>query len=247
MNEENEEALAPSKGFFYLGRMRAIAIIPAAGQGTRFGSALPKQYHALGGKPLFEHTLQRFEEAETISGVIIVAAPDRIDDLTDLLSKQFPKVLRIIPGGATRQASVANGFRAIAAGCDVVVVHDMARPLIPVSLINRCVEVAAQCGAAIVAAPVSDTVKRVREEGVEATLPREMIWLAQTPQAVRYELFQRAIEYAESSGVIGTDEAALVEALGERVAVVPGPKWNLKITTPEDFVIAEALCKAGLA
>lgn len=227
--------------------MRAIAVIPAAGLGTRFGGDVPKQYTLLQGLPLYEHTLARISAAETLSGVIVVVAAECVAQFRDVLPKKFPKVLRVVAGGATRQASVANGFWAIDGACDVVAVHDMARPLVTPALIDRCVEVAAQCGAAILATPASDTVKQVRAgERVDATLPREMIWLAQTPQAVRCELFQRALAHADATGLVGTDESALVEAIGERVMIVVSNKWNVKITTPEDLVVADALLKAGL-
>lgn len=239
-----KEPLAARRGFFYLGAMRAIAIIPAAGRSTRFGGDIPKQYALCHGRPVYEHTLARFEAAGTIAGVMLVVAAERVEAVRASLSKRFPKILAVVAGGRTRQASVANGFRAIADSCDVVVVHDVARPLVTPGLIDRCVEVAAQCGAAIVACQASDTVKRVKAGGaVDTTLPREMIWLAQTPQAARWDLFHRALTQAEASGFVGTDEAALLEAIGERVTIVAGSKWNVKITTPEDLAVAEALLK----
>ncbi len=223
--------------------MYTTAIIAAGGSGTRCGGDAPKQYQCVAGRPLLEITLSQFEAAQSITNIILVVSADRVAFMQDQLTNRFPKVRDVVAGGASRQESVARGVRALAAdACDIVVVHDAARPLIAPALIDACVAAATESGAAIVALPARDTIKLVRDDAwIERTLPRETVWHAQTPQAFRYELFLRALAHAEKTGFVGTDEAALLENFGERVRVVCGEPWNIKITTPEDFKIAEAI------
>lgn len=226
----------PSDG----GAGRAVAVIVAAGSGSRFGGAVPKQFATLGGRPLLEVTLSRFSQATRIDDMVVVAAADRVADLAATLPARFPRLRAVVAGGTTRQESVAAGVQA-AGACGVLVVHDAARPLIAPELIDRCVMQAAAEGACIVALSACDTIKLVRDGAIVETLPRESIWQAQTPQAFHATLLCRALEHARLHGISGTDEAALVEALGVRVTVVPGSARNLKVTTAEDLMLAEAL------
>jgi 2-C-methyl-D-erythritol 4-phosphate cytidylyltransferase len=222
--------------------MSAIAIIPAAGSGRRFGGSIPKQYCLLGGRSILDLVLERFEAATSIDGVILVVEAARVAKVDAETAQRYSKVQKVIAGGATRQASVACGVRAIDGSCGCVAVHDAARPFVSAAVIDQSVAAATQHGAAIVALPARDTMKLVRDGATIAeTIPRESMWHAQTPQVVQYELMLRAIAYAETHGVTGTDEASLIEAMGESVAVVTGHAWNVKITTPEDMVVAQAI------
>jgi len=198
-----------------------------------------KQYRLLGGVPLIRHTLTRLAGGGRI-GSIALALPPPAEAPPGLLDGLKVPV-RVVEGGRTRQESVARGLAALPAGVEWVVVHDGARPLLPPELVEACLAGAQESGASIAALPVSDTVKRAREEGFAAeTLSREGLWLAQTPQVARRDLLERAFEDASARGREGTDEAALLESIGVRVRLVPGAASNLKITTPEDLALAEA-------
>ena len=222
--------------------MKVVAIIPAGGSGVRFGAEQPKQYLALGQYTVLEHTILRCAAAATITEIVVAVAADHIEQMQHSLPAVSPKVRAVVAGGATRQASVVAGLRAVEAPCAFVAVHDAARPMVDPADIDHCVHVAADRGAAILAVPAHDTVKRVAKgKTIAETIPREVIWLAQTPQVVAYELLCRALAHAETNGMVGTDEAALVEALNESVTVVPATGKNMKITTPEDLVIAQAM------
>ncbi|MBI2342753.1 MAG: 2-C-methyl-D-erythritol 4-phosphate cytidylyltransferase [Deltaproteobacteria bacterium] len=226
--------------------MRTIAIIPAAGAGMRMGGETPKPYLFLGGESILALSVARLAAATRIDGIVLVVAPGRITEVEQTVMAQHPKVRCVVAGGETRQTSVRCGLEAISSRCDFVAVHDAARPLIAPATIDRCVERAMQEGAAIVAVPAADTVKVVHaDHHILETVPRETIWLAQTPQVIAYELLCRAMAHADAQGLVGTDEAALVEAFGVRVAVVHGSRWNLKITTPEDLRLAEVLLERG--
>lgn len=223
--------------------MTAVAVIVAGGSGSRFGGDTPKQYLVLGGRPMLELTLSRFMAASSIRSIVVVVAADRVAALQAELPRHFTKVQQVVAGGATRQDSMACGVMALAVEPDTIVaVHDAARPFIFPETIDACVTAARQHGAAIVALNARDTIKQIDTAHViTKTIPRETIWQAQTPQAFRCELLQRAIKHARETGVQGTDEAALVEALGVPVMVVPGHPWNIKVTTPDDMVLAEAI------
>lgn len=223
-----------------------IAIIPAAGAGSRLQSILnqPKQFAPLAGKPILTHTLLQFQRCDSIDGIIIPAASEYIDFIQTGIVHQFgiDKVLDIIPGGDSRQNSVWEGLsRAKQYDPDTVAVHDAARPFISSNIIEHSVEVARHSGGCLTAIRVNDTVKRVENEAVIATLNRAELWAAQTPQTFRYRLLLRAFEKAMAEGFSGTDESMLVERLGETVPVIHGSARNIKITTPEDLKIAQAM------
>jgi 2-C-methyl-D-erythritol 4-phosphate cytidylyltransferase len=216
------------------------AIVVAAGSGVRFGG--PKQFAYLRAKPVLEWTLERFEAHPDV-GAIVLVLPDESDFKHYRL--RYPKIVDIVRGGERRQDSVWQGFRILAgAGPEIVLVHDGARPLVPADLIGRVIEAARTSGAAVPVLPVEDTVKEVRDGRVTATVDRTRLVRAQTPQGFRYEVLEKALEAARRERFQGTDEAALVERAGLPVAAVPGDPRNIKITTPADIPVAEALLDA---
>ena len=230
--------------------MRANAVIVAAGDGKRMNSATPKVFLSVKGKPLILYTLERFVAAQTIGRVILVV-PERELARCDALirAERGLKALcyTLQPGGARRQDSVSQGLACLDRDCEVVVVHDGARPFVPPVLVDQCVEAALREGAAVVGLPAGDTVKRVSAERVVCkTLAREGLWQIQTPQAFRTELIREAYERAEQEHTEATDDAMLVERLGKTVVVLEGDPFNIKVTVPQDLVLAEMLIGKNL-
>ncbi len=227
--------------------MRVTALIPAAGMGKRMAAGMNKQYLQLGDRPILAHTLAVFESAPFVDDVYLIIPEDEIPYCRENVVERFgfAKVRRIVAGGSERQHSVLNGLRAVeqAGPDDPVIIHDGVRPFIPLSVIESSVATARTHDGALVAVPVKDTVKVVRDGLVVETPPRETLWLAQTPQTFRYGVIRDAHERAEAEGWLGTDDASLVERLGKSVRIVPGVYGNFKITTPEDLVLAEAFLK----
>jgi len=218
----------------------AAAIIVAAGAGTRFGER--KQFAYLRAKPVLEWTLERFQAHDGVGAVILVL-PDE-NDLKHYRMR-YPKVVDIVRGGERRQDSVWQGFRLLASSePEIVLVHDGARPLVPADLITRVVEAARAGGAAVPVLAVDDTLKEVRSGLVAGTIDRTHLFRAQTPQGFRYDILKKALDAARKDRFHGTDEAALVERIGLAVTAVPGDPRNIKITTPVDIPIAEALLDA---
>jgi 2-C-methyl-D-erythritol 4-phosphate cytidylyltransferase len=220
-----------------------IAIIAAAGAGTRMASDRPKQFLLLAGKPVIIHTLRVFEECESIDEVIVVLPAAESAGFLSLAGKfNLRKVARVVPGGATRADSVKRGLMAIrTATVEIVVVHDGVRPFVTVEEIDNTVAAAKADGAAILVAPVTDTIKEIGATSVLRTLDRGVLRRALTPQCFRYELLREAYQHADVSDPSLTDESALVEQLGRPVSVVEGSARNIKITTAEDLAIAEAI------
>ncbi|MCB1021179.1 MAG: 2-C-methyl-D-erythritol 4-phosphate cytidylyltransferase [Acidobacteria bacterium] len=225
--------------------MKAAAIIPAAGLGTRMGK-IPtepasgrKQFLRLGDSSVLMHTIRQFVAAESISEILVAVRDDDRDSFAaELAAEAFGKPIRLASGGRQRQESVENCLALVGPDVELVAVHDAVRPLITPKLIDKAVQQAATDGAVILGVPAIDTVKRVDQRLVHATLPREMIMLAQTPQVFRTALLRRAFANANQDGFVGTDEASLVEHLGEDVHVMMGSPRNLKITRPQDLVLA---------
>jgi 2-C-methyl-D-erythritol 4-phosphate cytidylyltransferase len=223
--------------------MRVNAVIVAAGEGRRMANASPKVFLPLQGKPLIIHTLRRFAAARNVEKVILVIAEAEMARCeaaiaADEVLTKCHYVLQA--GGPRRQDSVRQGLSRLDEDCRVVVIHDGARPLVRPDLIDQCIEVAWKEGAVVVGLPARDTLKIISEEGrVGQTLPRERCWLIQTPQAFRVELIRAAYEAAARENADATDDAALVERLGERVAILEGDPRNIKVTVPEDLWIAE--------
>ncbi|PIR20890.1 MAG: 2-C-methyl-D-erythritol 4-phosphate cytidylyltransferase [Deltaproteobacteria bacterium CG11_big_fil_rev_8_21_14_0_20_47_16] len=220
--------------------MSVTAIIPAAGQGTRMGATLPKSLIPIAGVPLVIHTLRRFDAAPSIDEVVIVASRQVMEQLPELLeSYGIEKVTTVVLGGKERQDSVRIGFENCDAdNCDVVVVHDAARPLVTPEEIDAVVTAARESGAAILGAPLKETIKQVTGETIDKTIDRSLLWGAQTPQAFRYEIFARAVSESVSAEFLGTDEASIVERIGIPVTMVRGSYRNIKVTTQEDADIA---------
>ena len=212
------------------------AIVLAAGSGTRMGTDIPKQFLDLAGRPVLAWTLTAFERADRIDRVILVVGREHVDACREQFGgPRFPKVVAVVPGGAKRQDSVACGLRAIPATAGVVAVHDGARAYVRPEDINAAVVAAADRGAAVLGTAVTDTIKRVRGDRVAETLDRSTLRTVQTPQAFRRAIICRAHRSARESGYVGTDDAALVERLGEEVVIVPGRRDNIKITSPGDL------------
>jgi 2-C-methyl-D-erythritol 4-phosphate cytidylyltransferase len=213
--------------------MAWLAIVPAAGSGSRLGRGEPKALVPLAGRPLLARALEMLRAAG-FERTIVAGPPDRLGELDSLLGPGE----RAVAGGASRAESVRRAFEALApeAG-DVVCIHDAARPFAAATETRRVMAAAEKDGAAIAAMPIVDTVKIVRGGWIEGTADRETLWAAATPQAFREDVLRRAL----AAGQEATDEAALCERLGIRVAVVPVSRLGFKITTPEDLRIAEAL------
>lgn len=223
------------------------AVVVAAGKGERMGTLLPKPFLPVAGLPLFIHTLRNLARSALIKKIILVVAAERECFCRKLMEESgpFATPFVITHGGEERQDSVRLGLAALESECDIVVIHDAARPFITAEVVERSVAVAAEYGGALVAIPARDTIKRVNQEQiVVTTLPRQDLWLAQTPQTFRVEVIREAHLRAHALGVTVTDDAALLEWTGGRVKIVPGDFRNFKITTPMDLQLAEALLQA---
>ena len=220
------------------------AIVVAAGKGIRMGGTGPKQFLELRGVPIIVHTLQRFEQCETINQVVLVLPADALAGFQSLAKKfSLRKISRVVAGGPTRAQSVLSGLQAIDAA-EVVAVHDGVRPFVTSAEIDRVVETARTSGAAVLVAPVTDTIKEVLEHSIAQTLPRVSLRRALTPQCFRYDLLCEAYQHADVNDPSLTDESALVEQSGRPVSIVEGSARNIKITTVEDLAIAEAILAA---
>jgi 2-C-methyl-D-erythritol 4-phosphate cytidylyltransferase len=224
------------------------ALIPAAGRGTRIGGARPKQFLPLAGVPMLARTLAAFQSSDDIDAIVVVVPAGEETSCRDDIVARYgvSKATRIVAGGASRQASVAAGLRALGADASIVVIHDAARPFVTAGLIRRVLAAAESSGAAIAALPVVDTLKRRSPDGRGlATVEREGLWAAQTPQAFRRDLIVEACARAAADGFLGTDDASLVERLGHPVTLVEGDPSNLKITRAGDLRVAEDVVAVG--
>jgi 2-C-methyl-D-erythritol 4-phosphate cytidylyltransferase len=216
-------------------------VIPAAGQGKRMGAGQNKQFIELQSIPVIIHTLRVFDHDPWCKSIILVINEKEKEQFERLLRHyRIQKVAAMVNGGEERQHSVYNGLLAVK-DADIVLIHDGARPFVTKSLIHRLVESVQQCGAAIAAVPVKDTIKRVKDFVVTETVERSSLWSVQTPQAFRRSLVLQAHEQAKKAGYIGTDDASLVERMGHHVKIVEGDYQNIKLTTPEDLIFAEAI------
>ena len=222
------------------------AIIVAAGRGLRMGAGESKQYLSLGGRPILVHTLEVFERMPEAEEIVLVASEEEIGKARALVERYgVSKVAAVVAGGADRQGSVREGLKAVRDGAEWVMVHDAVRPFVRPEHIRRLQAAMEESGAAVLAVPVKDTVKVVADGIVRETPDRSTLWAVQTPQAFRLALLRRAHDLALAEGLAATDDAMLVERLGAEVRVVEGDYRNIKITTPEDLLWAEALIKGG--
>lgn len=229
---------------------KVVALVAAAGQGKRMGAQCNKQFLAIGARPVLAWTLQVFQACPMVDQIIVIASPGEEEYCRqEVIAKyNLNKVKQVVTGGLERQDSIYNGLQALSDGPEIIVIHDGARPLVTLDLIDQSITEARNHGAAIVAVKAKDTIKQGdQQEMVDKTLNRALLWQVQTPQTFRYPVIMEAYQNALNSGLAGTDDASLVEALGNPVKLVQGSYENLKITTPEDLDIAEAILhKRGL-
>lgn len=219
-------------------------ILPAAGRGKRMQAGVNKVFLGLLGKPILYHTLKAFASVPEVGELIVVTGQDEVAALRRSLHHVpgLPQV-KVVTGGSERQYSVWNGLKASSEQADVVLVHDAARPLVSRETIEAVIASAREFGAAIAAVPEKNTVKMVEDGIVTATPERAKLWAVQTPQGFQRSLLVAANEKAEADGFLGTDDASLVERYGAKVHVVMDSYQNIKITTPEDLIVAEAFLR----
>ncbi len=214
--------------------MAVGVVVPAAGRGSRFGSAGNKIWLEIEGRPIIAWTLSVLQNHERIDSIIVVAAPDELDRLS-ALAREFSKVSAVVAGAGTRAESVGNGLAALPAQCDIVLVHDAARPIVSADLISRVVEAIMEHGAALPGLPVTDTLKRADGEGViSETVSRDGLWAVQTPQGARTADLLDAYVKLGDHILEATDEASILEPAGYAVHIVPGDEANIKVTCPGD-------------
>ena len=217
------------------------AIFPAAGRGSRMKANRNKILLELSGETILVQTLKKFAEIDRISNLIIAVAKDEIPLITLLLeSKNFSKPIQIVEGGSERQFSIYNAIQKIPSESEIVLIHDAARPLISVEIIDRVIDSAIEFGGSIAAVPEKNTIKiATSDQFVDKTLPRNLLWEIQTPQAFRREIIEKAYESAISEKFLGTDDSSLVERIGYPVKIVESESSNIKITTPDDLLFAK--------
>ncbi len=226
--------------------MKADAVIVSAGKGVRFMEGQKKQFYFLGGKPILAHTLDKFETCPLIRSILLVVSQEDMDTcLKEVIEKyKFKKVSQIVPGGKRRQDSVKNGIDALPKDADMVVIHDGVRPFVTRAMIEDSIHSAGRYGAVVLAMPVKDTIKISNPDGtVLKTLDRESLWQIQTPQTFQANVIKDAYHRATEDGFVGTDDASLVERTGAKVHILPGSYTNIKITTPEDLLLANLFLK----
>jgi 2-C-methyl-D-erythritol 4-phosphate cytidylyltransferase len=219
---------------------RNIALLMAAGVGSRMAGKLPKQFMELGGKPMAAHSLDLFERCELIDEIILVVPEERLvlasRELVDRFS--FKKINKITTGGETRQESVMAGLSACPKGTDYVVIHDAARPLLTMGLLHEAIEKAMRTKAAILAVPAKESVKLADGDIITSTLKRDSVWIAQTPQVFDFDQISSAHNRADAAEYEATDDSELYEKYCGKVSIVRGSYNNLKITTDADFILA---------
>ena len=229
--------------------MHVTAIVPAAGEGTRFGGAVKKQFLALNGLPILSHTVRALSASHALAVVIVVVPPGDESIGRDALNLAGVDIeTEVVPGGLERQDSVYNGLLRAKPDTDLVLIHDGVRPFVSREVVLATIEAARQCGAAVAAVPVTDTIKRVDTEGLVVETPaRDQLWAVQTPQVFRYALLMQAHQAVRQLGIVATDDAALVERIGVRVKVVRGSYENIKITSEEDLPLADLILRRRIA
>jgi 2-C-methyl-D-erythritol 4-phosphate cytidylyltransferase len=229
--------------------MMVHAIIVAAGKGMRMNDSVRKQYIALDGIPILKHTLTLFDSCQLVSQIILVAPKEDFDFCRNniLLPAKFQKNIKLVAGGPERQDSVYNGLQIVEPDEGIIVIHDGVRPFVRQEQLAACIKGAAEFGACIIGIPAFDTVKQVNAKNeIIQTHKRDSLWLAQTPQAFRAKLIIKAHEAAKQDRFTGTDDASLVERLGQAVKIIPGCRSNIKITSKEDLELARAILQSKL-
>ncbi|WP_047154530.1 2-C-methyl-D-erythritol 4-phosphate cytidylyltransferase [Aneurinibacillus tyrosinisolvens] len=216
-------------------------VIAAAGQGKRMGGSVKKQFIELDGKAVLLHTLALFTELEDVAEIVVVTGAEDVSRMRRLLGS-YPDV-KVVAGGAERQDSVRMGLNALRFS-DYVLIHDGARPFVSRGALLRLIKTVKQLGSAILAVPVKDTIKQVSDQGtVISTPPRKSLWAVQTPQAFARSLILEAHQRASKEEFIGTDDASLVERMGQEVHIVEGEYTNIKLTTQDDLLVGEAILR----
>lgn len=219
-------------------------IIPAAGMGKRMNSSINKQFIPLKQKPVLAHTIEKFTKCDNIDEIIVVVREDERDICLEEVVKPYSllKVKKIVSGGKERKDSVYNGLREVSHRCDIVIVHDGARPFVNVDCINNSIKGALEYGACVVGVPVKDTIKVVNDcNDILDTPNRNTLWAVQTPQTFSYKLLLKAYEESIKLGYSATDDSMLVEKLGHTVKMIKGSYDNIKITTPEDIILGDRI------
>lgn len=217
-------------------------IVVAAGMGKRMGGDRPKQFLEIGGKPILRLTLERFQDADGVDQIYVVTNPRLVDDLSPVIKDEWGigKLMTVVAGGTERHDSVWAGLQALEEAVRIVMIHDGVRPFVSRRIIAESINAARQVGAVIVGVTPKDTVKQISDRHVAATLDRAVLLLTQTPQTFQKHIVVNAYQKAFSQNDFSTDDAALVEKLGQSVLVVQGDHMNIKITTPDDLAIANA-------
>ena len=226
--------------------MKVVALIPAAGRGSRMGDKEKKPYLTLAGKPILAHTLSEFEQCSLIDETILIVSENEMEcsRISIVEAFKFKKVSKVVAGGLKRQDSVWEGLKALNHDYELVVVHDGVRPFVSQENLEKSILETANYEATVIAVPVKDTVKIVSKQGeVLETIDRSKVWAIQTPQTFKHDILKRAYEKAIKDGFYGTDDASLVERLEIKVRIIPGSYENIKITTPEDLALGEAILR----
>jgi 2-C-methyl-D-erythritol 4-phosphate cytidylyltransferase len=224
--------------------MRTLAIVLAGGAGKRMGSSTSKQFLLLDNKPIIVHTLQIFQECRPVDGIYLVVNHRDLPLIQEeiLETYHFSKIMKLVIGGRLRQDSVRNGLEAIDESCDVVIIHDAARPFVSPAFVEKSIFLMEMFDAVVPAIPARDTIKVISKEGfVLKTLERDALWHIQTPQTFKYDLIAKAYREGMAKKLCGYDDSTFIEHLGRKVKVVEGSPYNIKITTPEDLLIARGI------
>ncbi len=225
--------------------LETAIIFLAGGVGKRFGGELPKQYTLLQNKPLFAYSLEKFLRMDFVQEIVVVAEEEYHHYFTPYLET---KTFRFASPGQERQDSVYSGLQQVSETATLIAVHDGARPFFPELAFKRACQTANEQGAALLASPATDTIKKVSSQQVVTTIPRQEVYQAQTPQVIQKGLLQRAFSHVQKHNLTVTDDVSMVEAMGLPVHIVDSPATNLKITHPQDLLIAQAIlssCTTG--
>lgn len=219
-------------------------ILPAAGIGSRLNLAVPKPFIEIAGQTILERTIQQFQKTGGLQQLLIPTSAAYMDQASEIVNRAFPELShKVLEGGSERQFSIWNAIEQLNPDLQLVAIHDAVRPFVSPSAIQKCAEKAEKTGAAILAVPAKDTIKRVRPDSLAIldTPDRQTLWQAQTPQFFSQSILRKAYQMAITDGFLGTDDASLVEYTGHSVSIVEGERENFKITYPVDLTLAKVL------